>query len=125
MTFAGMKIWLVGASEGIGEATAKALAAQGAQLALSARNEGKLNTLVSELSGTAHLVLPLDVTQLASVQQAWQALTAKWAGIDMVIYNAGAYDPMGAAEFDLARAQRMMDVNFNGALHVLQQVLPA
>lgn len=121
----GKKIWLVGASEGIGEALARTLAQQGAQLALSARSEDKLRTLAGELSGSGHIALPLDATKPDTMEAAWQSLTAQWQKPDMVIYNAGAYDPMGAAEFDLARTQRMMSVNFDGALHMLSHVLPA
>lgn len=123
--FAGKRIWMVGASEGIGEALAKDLAAEGAIIALSARSEDKIKSLASQLSGNGHLAIPLDVTKQETVQLVWQLLTKQWPSVDVVIYNAGTYDPMGAAEYDLARTQRMMDVNFNGILHVLQPVLPA
>ena len=115
-------IWMVGASEGIGEAVARKLAAQGATLILSARSRDKLETLASQLPGRSHRVLPLDVTDTVSIERAWNELGTM---PDMMIYNAGAYDPLGAAEFDITRTRRMMDVNFTGALYVLQQVIPA
>jgi short-subunit dehydrogenase len=123
--FENKKIWLVGASEGIGEAVARKLAAQGATLILSARNQDKLHALSTQLSGSGHIVAALDVTDTASVEAAWNQLLTTAGRPDIVMYNAGAYDPMGAAEFDLERTRRMMDVNFTGALHVLQHVIPA
>ena len=54
MKFAGKKIWLVGASEGIGEAVARRLAQNGATLTLSARNAEKLHGIISALADTCH-----------------------------------------------------------------------
>lgn len=116
-------LWLIGASEGIGAALAHALAAEGVTLTLSARNAERLDALRAELSGDGHRAIPLDVTSASSVAEAWAQVSSLLP--DMVVYNAGAYDPMGAAEFDLAKAERMVDVNFSGALRVLSLVLPA
>jgi short-subunit dehydrogenase len=123
-SFAGQKIWLVGASEGIGEAVARLLAASGAQLCLSARSGDKLVQLAAALPGAGHLVQTLDVTDAASVRTAWDAIHARWGGLDAVIYNAGAYTPLGAKAFNLAMAESMLDVNFRGALRVLDCVIP-
>jgi short-subunit dehydrogenase len=120
----GKKIWLVGASEGIGEALARRLAAAGAHLALSARSKDRIEALAGALPGGNHLALPLDVTQMASIGQAWAELNKQWGGIDILIYNAGAYEPMGAAAFDLKKAEQMLDVNYRGALRVLDYVMP-
>lgn len=124
ITQTGKKIWLLGASEGIGEALAKQLANSGAQLALSARNEEKLKALAKSLYGTGHIALPLDVTKHETVEKAWHDLTERWGSIDTVIYNAGTYDPVSAKEFNLQKAEHMLDVNFRGALRVLDSVLP-
>jgi short-subunit dehydrogenase len=124
-SFAGKKIWLVGASEGIGEAVAKSLATAGAQVCLSARNLEKLQALVGSLAGTGHLALQLDVTKDETVRAAWQTLSARWGNIDVVMYNAGTYDPLSVRDFDLSRTQFMVDVNFLGALRVLNMVVPA
>jgi short-subunit dehydrogenase len=118
----GRRVWLIGASEGIGAALAKALAAAGAQLLLSARNAERLRGLLAELPGAGHCAVPMDVRAPASVAEAWAAVSE--AAPDIVLYNAGAYEPMGARAFDLAKAEQMMDVNFHGALRVLSHVLP-
>lgn len=119
----GKHIWLVGASEGIGAALATKLAASGAYVALSSRNVEALQALAGTLAPSP-LVVPLDVTDQASVDAAWASLKAEWPVLDMVIYNAGTYEPLDAQHFDLTKIERMMDVNFSGVLRVLSHVLP-
>jgi short-subunit dehydrogenase len=119
----GKRIWLIGASEGIGAELAKALAAEGALLILSARNTQRLGALLPALMGGDHRVVTLDVSAAGHVADAWEKVAPLTP--DIVIYNAGAYEPMGAREFDLARVEQMIDVNFSGALRVLAHVLPA
>jgi NADP-dependent 3-hydroxy acid dehydrogenase YdfG len=122
--FHGKKVWLVGASEGIGEELAKQLAASGALVCVSARNAQKLQSLVASLPGAANIALPLDVTQGEAVRKAWEQLSAGWGAPDLVVYNAGSYDPLSVRDFDLEKTERMFDVNFNGALRVLACVIP-
>lgn len=116
----GRRVWLVGASTGIGAALARALAGQGARLALSARGAAALRAL--DLPGA--LCLPCDVTDGASLAAARAALCAAWGGIDLVVYLAGDYVPMQAADFDLARAEQVIAVNFGGAMRLAATVLP-
>ena len=123
-TVSGKKIWMVGASEGIGEALAYRLAAEGATIALSARNIEKLKTLAAALPGQGHLALALDVTQQEMISAAWAEIERQWGKIDILIYNAGVYDPMSARQFDLEKVEQMLDVNFRGALRVLHCALP-
>lgn len=114
------RVWLVGASTGIGAALARLLASQGARLALSARSVDKLQAL--EIADA--VLLPCDVTAVDSLAAARQVLQEAWGGIDLVVYLAGDYVPMRADEFDLSRAEQVIDVNFNGALRLLATVLP-
>jgi len=123
--FLGKKIWLVGASEGIGEEVAKSFAASTAQLCISARSQDKIQAIVNSLPGAGHVALPLDVTVEESVRKVWKELSSRWGGVDIVIYNAGVYDPLSAKDFDLAKTERMVDVNFLGALRVLDCVVPS
>lgn len=118
MTFQGKTIWLVGASEGLGRALAKGLDAQGARLILSARDAGRLDSLRAELTDAR--VLVMDVTDDQAVRRAAEAL----GPIDGVIYNAGAYTPMRATDWQADAAVAMCDVNFIGAMRVLGQVVP-
>ncbi|MDP1526173.1 MAG: SDR family NAD(P)-dependent oxidoreductase [Rhodocyclaceae bacterium] len=116
----GKRVWLVGASSGIGAALAKAFASRGARLALSARNAGKLVSL-----GIADaLILPCDVTNTASLAVARDHLMPAWHGVDLVVYLAGDYTPMLAGDFDLEKAEHLVAVNFGGAMKLASLVLP-
>ena len=66
----------------------------------------------------------MDATQPDDWARVRDALLAEWGGIDLVVYLAGDYVPMRADEFDLSRAEQVIDVNFNGALRLLATVLP-
>lgn len=116
--FAGKTYWLIGASEGLGRSLAEQLNAAGAHVILSARNAARLESLAAELSNAR--ALPMDVTDMVAVRQA-----AREAGaVDGVIYNAGAYVPMRATDWDSDAALVMCDVNFTGAMRVLGEVVP-
>ncbi|SLN66643.1 putative oxidoreductase [Pseudoruegeria aquimaris] len=117
--FTGKRYWIVGASEGLGRALAQSLADAGAELVLSARNAERLVALTGGLPGAA--ALPMDVTDPVSVA----AACADVGHVDAVIYCAGAYDPMTARDFDLETAERIMDVNYAGALRIVHGILPA
>ena len=117
----GKTVWLVGASSGIGRATAHALHARGARVVVSARNQQALDAFAAEHPGT--LALALDVANAASVQAAAQAVFA--AGpLDLVLYCAGYYKDMRATEFDLQEMLKHQQVNYVGALNLLDAVLP-
>jgi short-subunit dehydrogenase len=115
----GKRVWLVGASSGIGAAIARELAWRGARLALSARRRDKLQALALNDA----LLLPCDATDPASMVAARQALIAAWGGFDLVVYLAGDYVPMRADTFDLAVAERVVEVNFSGAMRLAATVL--
>lgn len=117
-------IWLIGASEGIGAALAAKLSQAGAHVAISARNETKLGEVINALAPGNHHLLAIDVTREESIMAAWENLQAKWPSIDMVIYNAGVYEPMDALHYDVAHALKMVDVNLLGIFRVLKPVLP-
>jgi short-subunit dehydrogenase len=116
----GKRVWLVGASAGIGAAMARELAGRGARLALSARNAGKLQALA--IPGA--LLLPCDATDTASLAAARKKLVDAWGGVDLVVYLAGDYVPMGADSFDLGVAEQVVAVNFSGAMRLAATVLP-
>ncbi len=117
--WAGRRVWLVGASTGIGAALAYELVRRGARLALSGRDCGKLQAL--GIDGA--LLLTCDATDTASLDAARKSLLAAWGGVDLVVYLAGDYVPMGAENFDLARAEKLLAVNFNGGMHLVATVL--
>ena len=120
--WAGKTAWLVGASTGIGHATAHLLHERGARVVVSARSREPLNHFVAEHAGS--LALPLDATDQAALRAAAAHIVASHGGIDLVMYCAGTYAEMRATEFKLDVALRHVQVNQIGALYLLDAVLP-
>ena len=120
--WAGKTVWIVGASSGIGQATAAALHAQGARVVVSARKAQSLDAFVAAHPGS--LALALDATQRQAVQTAAAQLLAQ-GPLDCVVYCAGHYTAMRADALDVADLVRHCEVNYFGALYVLDAVLPA
>lgn len=118
----GRRVWIIGASSGIGAALACALLAQGARVALSARTTPGLEQIAARPGANA-LVLPLDVTDTASVAPALQQVVTAWGGIDLVLWCAGSHSPVRAWELDAADARRLVDVNLNGVINGLPAVV--
>lgn len=121
-SWAGKTVWLVGASTGIGRATASALHAAGARVVVSARGRPALDAFVAE-HGRADAIA-LDATDREAVRDAAAHIVSVHGGIDLAMYCAATYSPMRATGFDLEVAQRHMRVNYDGALLLLDAVLP-
>ena len=117
----GKTVWLVGASSGIGEATAHALHGLGAKVIVSARSEKELNAFAAAHPGS--VALPVDASDADAVKTAAQKVFAS-APLDLVFYCAGYYKDMRATHFDLSIMLRHQQVNYVGALNVLDAVLP-
>jgi len=117
----GRSVWLVGASSGIGLACAQALHAAGARVCVSARQAGLLQEFVDRHPGA--LALPLDVTDASAVKQA-VAQVQTHHGLDVVIYCAGYYKAETATAFDVNSMHTHLNVNYTGALLLLDAVLP-
>jgi len=117
----GRRVWLVGASTGIGRATASALHAAGAAVIISARSTHALESFVTEHPGAQALVL--DVTDVHAVRQCANSLFLQGA-VDCVVYCAGHYHAMEATRIDLADMERHNQVNYLGALYLIDAVLP-
>lgn len=118
----GQSVWVIGASSGIGRATAAALHALGARVTVSARKEAALQAFVAEHPGSQALVL--DSTDRAAMHTAAQHVLAQQP-LDCVVYCAGAYQPMRADAMDVDVMQQHLRVNYEGALFMLESVLPA
>ena len=118
----GRRVWLVGASTGIGRATAAKLHAAGARVAVSARSVAPLESFAIQHPGS--LALPLDATDRVAMRGASERIVAEWGGLDLAVYCVGYYKPMRATAFDLDDALRHEQVNYVGALYMLDAVLP-
>jgi len=124
----GLRVWVIGASSGIGLATAEALIARGAVVQVSARGAAALERLVAQhtRSGEPPAVQawPLDVTDTVAVAVTARAMLAQ-GPLDLVLYCAGHYREMRATHMDLVDMQQHLAINYSGALNVLDAVLPA
>jgi rhamnose utilization protein RhaD (predicted bifunctional aldolase and dehydrogenase)/NAD(P)-dependent dehydrogenase (short-subunit alcohol dehydrogenase family) len=121
--FAGHVVVVTGAGSGIGAATARAFAVEGAEVALLDRDIASAAAAAAAISKTAFAV-HCDVTEPESVRVAMKAVVERFGGIDIVVSNAGAAFQGPIASVDLALFQKSMAVNLYGH-HLLAQVAVA
>jgi NAD(P)-dependent dehydrogenase (short-subunit alcohol dehydrogenase family) len=112
------RVWIVGASSGIGAALARELAARGARVAVSARDAEALSAVGAELA------LAADVRDARALGAAAAAIVDAFGGLDLAVYCAGTYAPMRATAFELDAALEHDEINYRGALRWLDAVLP-
>lgn len=122
--FSGKRVWVIGASSGIGEACAKALLTQGAQVALSSRRAERLNQIAQTAKNDQTLVLPLDVTDNAQLQDSYKAILNAWGGVDLLLFVSGMYTPLRADHFDIQIAEKTIDANLLGPMRAVALVVP-
>jgi NAD(P)-dependent dehydrogenase (short-subunit alcohol dehydrogenase family) len=115
-------VWLVGASSGIGLATAERLHSLGARVVVSARTQSALDAFAQAHPGSQ--AMALDASDRESVARAAAAIVSRHGRIDLAVYCAGVFKPMRATAFDLDEALRQLQINYVGALHLLGAVLP-
>ncbi|GAA1912900.1 SDR family oxidoreductase [Streptomyces durmitorensis] len=119
-------VLITGASSGIGEATARRLAAAGHQVVLGARRTERLDALAKDIEAGAGSALPhtLDVADPLSMRTFVQAAHDRYGRVDVLVNNAGV---MPLSRLDALRTDewdRMIDVNLRGVLHGIAAVLP-
>ena len=116
---------VIGASSGIGEALARALAADGTRVALIARRADKLTELAQMLNAGAGqslaLTYPQDVTEIRPIPELFGLITHDLGGLDLIIYAAGIMPRIGANEYDAAKDSEMIAANFTGAVAWLNE----
>ncbi|MBK8150350.1 MAG: SDR family NAD(P)-dependent oxidoreductase [Acidobacteria bacterium] len=120
-------VFLTGASSGIGEALAVALAKKGATLGLLARREDLLREIAKscEAKGGLARVFACDVIDEAGVADAAQALRDEFGRIDILICNAGIGGPRHARDLTTTDVKKVFEVNFMGAVNAVTATLPA
>jgi NADP-dependent 3-hydroxy acid dehydrogenase YdfG len=119
-------VFITGASAGIGLATARLFAAQGARLLLAARRHERLVAEAPSLNGAAGVyTLQLDVTDAAAVQRAVDSLPTQWQNIEILVNNAGLSRGLDKLyEGKLQDWDEMIDTNVKGLLYVTRAVVP-
>jgi NADP-dependent 3-hydroxy acid dehydrogenase YdfG len=117
---------VTGASSGIGEATARALAGEGASVALVARRADRLSTLADELAGAGATTLAIaaDITDQAAAPAAVQQAVETLGRLDVVVNNAGAMLNGPIVDAPLEEWDRMVAINVNALLYVSHAALP-
>ena len=117
---------VTGASSGIGEATARALAAQGASVVVVARRKDKLDQLAATITEKAGkvLVIEADVTDQAQAQAAVERTVSELGRLDTVINNAGVMLLGPAVGAPLEEWDRMVTLNLQGLLYMSHAALP-
>jgi NADP-dependent 3-hydroxy acid dehydrogenase YdfG len=117
---------ITGASSGLGEATAKRLAASGAKLMLAARREDRLKELVATIAKSGQTVdyLVTDVSDRAQVEALAQKTLSTYGRIDVLVNNAGLMPLSPLDELKVEEWDQMIDVNIKGVLYGIAAVLP-
>ena len=126
------RVWIVGASSGIGAALARQLVSLGATVAVTARREAELIAAIATgdrpdraaLEAAGHRILPADISDGQALAHAHAVLQRDWGNIDLVVWMAAAWSAMRAHDIDLATAHRMLDVNLGGTYNGLAVTLP-
>jgi len=120
-TLAGRVAVITGASSGIGEATAKTLAARGAKVALLARRADRLDALVAAVraAGGEAEAWAIDVTDRAAVERTAAAIAARFGRVDLVVNNAGVMLPNPIEQTRSDQWQQQIDLNVTGLMNVI------
>ena len=134
MQLANARVWLTGASSGIGEALVAPLVRRGARVAITARRRDRLDAIAARVAAEGRstvLPVPVDVTDRAAVIDAAQRIAHAWGGIDLAIFNAGGsvdHDREAAAEgreaFRSATYTGTTALNYFSVVYGIEAVLP-
>jgi len=116
---------VTGASQGIGEAVAKLLAAQGARVVLAARNEEKLKELAAHIDAGGGCARPLvlDVSQPETFAERLKSLPEDYAAIDILVNNAGVTADNLLVRMSLADWERVLRTNLTGAFALTKEMV--
>jgi 3-oxoacyl-[acyl-carrier protein] reductase len=123
----GKVAWVTGASSGLGRATAAALAAEGAAVALSARRREPLEQAASDVAtsaGSRCLAVPLDVSDPAAVTDAHEQVVASLGEVDVLVANAGGPPPGRFADLDTGALASGFDLTVRSAWSLAKAVVP-
>lgn len=114
-------VWIIGASSGIGAATAHELSDRGATVVISGRRADQLR----QVAGTTMTPIPVDVTDRDAVDAVWRKIGDRIRMPDIVIFSAGIWKQSPPATFEVDDLRAHVDVHLLGLGNVLQVALPA
>lgn len=120
----GKTVLITGASRGIGADTARVFAKAGANVALVARSADAVVALADEI-GPKAIAMPCDVSDYSAVAQAVEATVDKFGGLDVLVGNAGAIEPIShLATADPDEWGHVIDINLKGVFYGMRAALP-
>ncbi|WP_299147148.1 SDR family oxidoreductase [uncultured Tateyamaria sp.] len=120
----GKSVLITGASRGIGAETARVFAKAGAQVALVARGADAISQLATEI-GPQAIAIPCDVSDFAAVEAAVVQTVQNFGGLDVLIGNAGAIEPIShMASADPDAWSQVIDINLKGVFYGMRAALP-
>ena len=113
------KIWITGASSGIGKALAEKFAAEGWKVAASARRKEILNEIAKHENIFSY---PLDVTDQDQINSSFKKIIEDFKELDLCVFSSGTYDPKLEQEINIKQNKFVMETNFFGVLHCIKAV---
>ena len=116
--------WITGGGSGIGRALALELANHGWRVAVTGRTREPLDEVAAAAPEGSVRAVAADVTDLAATREAVRTIEAELGPIDLAVLNAGVFKPFEAEHFDAASVNATMAVNYTGAVHGIDAVLP-
>ena len=114
------KIWITGASSGIGRSLAIKFANEGWKVAASARRENLLQELSNKYPNIESF--PLDVTDVNKCNSVFKEIIEKFENIEICVFGTGIHDPKSEKKFNLDKIKKIMEVNFFGAMNSINSV---
>ena len=114
------KIWITGASSGIGKALAIKFANEGWKVAASARRENLLKELSDKYQNIQSF--PLDVTDSDKCKSVFKDILEKFENIEICVFGTGIHDPKSEKKFNLEKIKKIMEVNFFGTMNSINSV---
>ena len=113
------KLWITGASSGIGKAVAEKFAKEGWQVAVSARRKEILDDMAKNYNISSY---PLDVVNKENCKNIFQEIISEFGEIHLCIFCSGTYDPKKEKEINVEQSKFVMDVNYFGVLNCIKTV---
>ena len=114
------KIWITGASSGIGKALAIKFAEEGWKVAASARRENLLKELSDQYPNIQSF--PLDVTKSDECKSVFKDIVEKFENIEICVFGTGIHDPKSEKKFNLEKIKKIMEVNFFGTMNTINSI---
>ena len=113
------KIWITGASSGIGKALAEKFASEGWKVAVSARRKEILDEMAKRENISSY---PLDVTNQNQIKDVFSKIINDFGNLDLCVFSSGTYDPKLEQEINIKQNQFVMETNFFGVLYCIKSV---